>query len=117
MRIVNRALLLSVATALSACATPREQLTGDRPSLAEMFEGSLATRAETVMRHLIAGRTYYYAVSGCCDQLNPVYDAEGRYVCAPDGGFSGRGDGRCPADLLRTEWGRGSSVPNPFYRR
>jgi hypothetical protein len=117
MRSGTRPLLALVATALSACAAPREQPAGSDSGLAEMFERSLAARADVLIRHLIAGRVYYYAVSGCCDQLNPLYDAEGEYVCAPDGGFTGRGDGRCPADLPRIEWSQGLSVPNPFYRR
>jgi hypothetical protein len=117
MRSATRALLLLVATALSACATSREQPAGEAPSLAEVFELALASRPETLIRHLISDRVYYYALSGCCDQLNPVFDAEGKYVCAPDGGFTGRGDGRCPAALARIDWAQGSSVPNPFYRR
>ena len=117
MRIGARALLFLAATALAACAAPREQPAGNESGLAEMLERSLAAREDPVIRHLIAGRVYYYAGSECCDQLNALYDAEGEYVCAPDGGFTGRGDGRCPADLTRIEWPRGASVPNPFYRR
>jgi hypothetical protein len=82
-----------------------------------MFERLLAARADGVIRHVVAGRAYYYAVSGCCDQLNALFDAAGGYVCAPDGGFTGRGDGRCPAELLRIEWAQGVPVANPFYRR
>jgi hypothetical protein len=25
-----------------------------------------------------------------------LYDAAGKSMCAPDGGFSGQGDGKCP---------------------
>jgi hypothetical protein len=116
MRTLSRTLLLIVATAVSGCATPRESA-GQEPSLSEIFERSLAARSDGLIRHLISDRVYYYAVSGCCDQLNPVFDADGKYVCAPDGVFTGRGDGRCPAELVRVEWSQGTSVPNPFYRR
>lgn len=40
--------------------------------------------------------TYYYVTSGCCDQFNYLYDDKCNIVCAPDGGFSGGGDGNCP---------------------
>jgi len=40
--------------------------------------------------------TYYYVAMGCCDMFNPLYDIECEYVCAPDGGFTGTGDGTCP---------------------
>lgn len=42
------------------------------------------------------GKTYYYFTSGCCDQYNYLYDDNCKQVCAPDGGFSGHGDGKCP---------------------
>jgi hypothetical protein len=41
----------------------------------------------------------YYVQAGCCDQLDPLVDARGVLVCHPTGGFTGRGDGRCPAPL------------------
>jgi hypothetical protein len=38
--------------------------------------------------------TYYLGIGG--DAYNLLYDRCGTMVCAPDGGFSGRGDGLCP---------------------
>ncbi len=40
--------------------------------------------------------TYYYITSGCCDQYNNLYNDKCDVVCAPDGGFTGDGDGNCP---------------------
>ena len=40
--------------------------------------------------------TYYYITSDCCDQYNYLYDENCNVVCAPDGGFTGAGDGNCP---------------------
>lgn len=40
--------------------------------------------------------TYYYITSDCCDQFNYLYDDKCNVVCAPDGGFTGGGDGNCP---------------------
>ncbi len=42
------------------------------------------------------GALYYYFTGDCCDQFNELYDAECNYVCAPDGGLGGAGDGKCP---------------------
>ena len=56
------------------------------------------------------GETVYLASPDCCDQYREVRDAETcEYICAPDGGFTGAGDGRCPrfldeATFLRTVW-------------
>lgn len=44
----------------------------------------------------INGQTFYYITSDCCDQFNYLYDEDCNIVCAPDGGFSGMGDGNCP---------------------
>ena len=42
------------------------------------------------------GKVYYYISSDCCDQFNYLYDDTCNVVCAPDGGFTGTGDGNCP---------------------
>jgi hypothetical protein len=50
-------------------------------------------------------KIYYYFVASCCDQFNYLYDNNCELICAPDGGFSGAGDGQCPefpASMERT---------------
>ncbi|MFT5336584.1 MAG: hypothetical protein ACJAY8_001063 [Sphingobacteriales bacterium] len=47
---------------------------------------------------------YYYVNAPCCDQFSVLFNEDCAVVCAPDGGFSGNGDGACPefaADLSR----------------
>jgi hypothetical protein len=56
-----------------------------------------------------AGKTVYYVTADCCDFYNIVYDASCNYICAPNGGFTGKGDGKCPdffkeATMVRTVW-------------
>jgi hypothetical protein len=41
----------------------------------------------------------YFVLAGCCDQLDPLVDARGVLICYPSGGFTGRGDGKCPGAL------------------
>ncbi|MEY4659951.1 MAG: hypothetical protein RJB36_1717 [Bacteroidota bacterium] len=41
------------------------------------------------------GVSYYYFTAACCDQFSSLYDADCQFVCAPDGGFTGGGDGNC----------------------
>ena len=43
-----------------------------------------------------ANKTHYYITSDCCDQFNYLYDRDCNIICAPDGGFTGAGDGNCP---------------------
>jgi hypothetical protein len=51
---------------------------------------------QSIWRYQFEGRTVYYIPPQCCDMFGSLYDANGTYLCAPDGGITGRGDGRCP---------------------
>jgi hypothetical protein len=42
------------------------------------------------------GKPVYYLTPTCCDIPSELYDADGKLLCFPSGGFAG-GDGRCPA--------------------
>lgn len=55
------------------------------------------------------GKTVYYVTADCCDFYNIVYTDSCKYICAPSGGFTGRGDEKCPdffkeATLVKTLW-------------
>lgn len=49
------------------------------------------------------GKTAFYMVEECCDRMNTLHDGAGYARCAPSGGMTGRGDGRCPAPLPPTD--------------
>jgi hypothetical protein len=49
----------------------------------------------TVYRYLYAGNYVYLFSSNCCDQYNYLYDRDCNIICAPSGGFTGKGDSRC----------------------
>ena len=59
------------------------------------------------------GRPIYLFTAPCCDQFNPLYDAEGRFICAPTGGFAGSGDGQCPAWVRDEKLWRKLRMPAP----
>jgi hypothetical protein len=47
--------------------------------------------------------------SDCCDQYNVLVDVSCNYVCAPSGGFTGKGDMKCndfaeKAKLVKLVW-------------
>lgn len=63
----------------------------------------------TVHEYEYNGRTVYGFSSNCCDQYNVVVDEHCNYICAPSGGFTGKGDGKCAdfaekAKLVRLVW-------------
>jgi len=51
---------------------------------------------QSIWRYDYNGQTVYYIPPQCCDQYSTLLDAGGKAICAPDGGFTGKGDGRCP---------------------
>ena len=55
------------------------------------------------------GEKVYGFSLGCCDMFYAVYNANCNYICAPSGGFTGRGDGLCidfneKAKLVKVVW-------------
>jgi hypothetical protein len=48
----------------------------------------------SVTRYTYKQQTVYYMVSPCCDKFNIVYDSACNVLGHPDGGFTGRGDGK-----------------------
>lgn len=59
--------------------------------------------------YIYKGKTTYLLTAQCCDFFNELYDTGCMKICAPTGGFTGKGDGQCPdfekeAKLVRTVW-------------
>ena len=51
--------------------------------------------APHIMKVSYQGQPAYLFVAPCCDQFNQLYDTRGVKLCAPSGGLSGHGDGKC----------------------
>jgi hypothetical protein len=56
-----------------------------------------------------AGRKVYLISANCCDFFSIAVDSNCNYVCAPSGGFTGKGDRKCvdfneKAKLVRLVW-------------
>lgn len=41
------------------------------------------------------GQKVYYIPARCCDIPSSLYDSNCKLICNPDGGFTGKGDGKC----------------------
>ncbi len=55
------------------------------------------------------GKKVYVLSANCCDFFATAFDEDCNYVCAPSGGFTGKGDGLCrdfneKAKLVRVVW-------------
>ncbi|MBL4658687.1 MAG: hypothetical protein JKX73_11845 [Flavobacteriales bacterium] len=51
--------------------------------------------ALSIWEYKYKGNTVYLVPAPCCDQFNPVYNLECEVICHPDGGITGKGDGKC----------------------
>lgn len=61
----------------------------------------------SISQGLYQNKTVYYETSDCCDQFSSLYDENGSLICAPDGGLTGRGDGKCTdfeGKMLKLVW-------------
>jgi len=66
-------------------------------------------KPQRVVEYLYKNKKVYYVVMPCCDFFNEVYDDKCNYLGAPDGGFTGKGDGKIPdfteqAKVVKTVW-------------
>lgn len=48
----------------------------------------------SISEYSYKGKTVYYIVSACCDKFNIVVDSACNVLGYPDGGFTGKGDGK-----------------------
>lgn len=86
------ALMVSALT-VGALASPAA------PPWLERLIGQIRARPpgnppQSVWRYRYRGQVVYYLPPQCCDQYSKLFDAEGKVIGAPDGGLTGRGDGR-----------------------
>lgn len=64
--------------------------------IAEILANEVSNPPTEVWKWDVDDKTYYYITSDCCDQFNILYSENCEMICAPDGGFTGEGDGKCP---------------------
>lgn len=101
-------LLLAGTITLISCKTSNLDI--NAPSCInekiELIKNNNVTNPPTqVWKWEVDGETYYYITSNCCDQYNNLYNEQCELICAPDGGFTGLGDGNCPnfiGEIIKT---------------
>jgi Domain of unknown function (DUF6970) len=91
-------LVVVLAAAAGCRASVAEDPPGFVRAMIEDFEAAPAgTAPRAIWRYTYDGEPVYYVPFSdiCCDRMSRVYDRSGDIVCAPDGGLTGAGDGRC----------------------
>ncbi|NQX30258.1 hypothetical protein HQN85_00860 [Pedobacter boryungensis] len=49
----------------------------------------------SVWQYEYNGQTVYFIPQKCCDLPSLLYDKDCNLICSPDGGFTGKGNGKC----------------------
>lgn len=61
-----------------------------------MAENPSEGSPQSITRYHYKGQTVYYMVAPCCDKFNIAFDSACNILGYPDGGYTGRGDGKMP---------------------
>ena len=103
--------LLVVLMMGTQCA---RKIYGDAPSCIQQKINELKSMSQgnppaKITEYEYEGKKVYLLTKPCCDQFNELYDNNCNYMCAPSGGLTGKGDGKCPgfeanAKLIRVVW-------------
>jgi hypothetical protein len=65
--------------------------------LVQSIEEAPVTSPPTVIfEYRYRRQAVYFVPARCCDVPSDLYDRDGQVLCHPDGGFTGKGDRRCP---------------------
>ena len=76
-------------------ATPDELPECIRERIAQLQKADTQNPPAKVYQYSYKGEPVYYFTADCCDMYNVVVNSQCDTLCAPDGGFTGKGDGRC----------------------
>jgi hypothetical protein len=81
----------------AGCAPPATEQPPFVDQLITRFEsGEKKNPPGSIWRYRYKELVVFYVPPSCCDVPGSLYDENGALVCEPDGGISGKGDGRCP---------------------
>jgi hypothetical protein len=97
-----------------SCSSTKQQTKDEVPScINTMIQAFKSEQKQNPPRSITQfnykGRQVYYVTSPCCDQFNSVVDSTCNVLGAPDGGITGKGDGKIPdfhqtATRVRVVW-------------
>ncbi|WP_223648426.1 DUF6970 domain-containing protein [Hymenobacter psoromatis] len=89
--------LLAARCQKEVAPTPECSTTSLQVKIVELQAKPKGNPAYTIWQYKWQGQKVYLASDQtCCDQFVTLYDGCFNVLCAPSGGLSGKGDGRCP---------------------
>ena len=95
-----KALLIIIATIVMVGCEKPGTVDADVPEciktkIKELQQEAVRNPPASVWQYEYNGQTVYYVPPYCCDMYGTLYNSNCEIICHPDGGFTGKGDGRC----------------------
>jgi len=90
------ALLVGAACSESVPTEPEGNPAWLEALIARIEQEPVTVPPSAIYGYRYRGESVYFRISRCCDIRSVLYDANGAFLCEPDGGIDGGGDGRCP---------------------
>lgn len=87
-------LLGCVLVSLTGCE--KIDLPPDVPNCVKKLIRNSTGAPQAVWKYQYKKETVYLVIPDCCDQYISLYSSNCSFICAPSGGFTGKGDGKCP---------------------
>jgi YHS domain-containing protein len=88
-------IIFLIASVLTTSSTQTDVPVCIQEKIDGISTGPIWNPPASITKYLYRGQTMYLMSSSCCDQFNNLYDENCNRICAPSGGFTGRGDGKC----------------------
>jgi hypothetical protein len=91
-------IIMSVTILLAGCSQP---IQAANPAFVDKLitqfkSDPVGNPPQSIWSSEYNGQVVYFIPAQCCDQYSTLYDSSGNVICAPDGGLTGKGDGKCP---------------------
>jgi hypothetical protein len=91
--------VFAVIITMAGCAkrdTPSNIPSCIKQKIKEIQSEKVRNPPGSIWQYEYNGQTVYYIPQYCCDFPSQLFDSNCNLICNPDGGFSGKGDGKCP---------------------
>ena len=69
----------------------------------EIQQGDVWNPPARIYSYSYQGKIVYLFPQRCCDIPSELYDETCNFICSPDGGITGIGDGNCPNFFILAE--------------
>jgi hypothetical protein len=99
MKITSVIMVIIFAIFLVSCekntVSPQENPKWVQGLITQFQNTPVGNPPQSIWQYEYNGKIVYYIPPQCCDQPSVLLSEDSTVICAPDGGLSGQGDGKC----------------------